>query len=108
MFNYESRCDGEGKTGNKGGRLFPFKRVARALGGAEDFNACEGNVETRYALFEKSYKDQKITRSEFSDLVGDLLRLETVDTSGCTLATRVKLQQALSAIQTAASLLGAL
>jgi len=84
------------------------RTFARAISGNEKYNMCQSDVQSRYDLFAKSYNANLIRKDEFDELVGDLLKLKTIDTSGCTLEERAKMQHALEVIQSASKLLGVL
>jgi len=84
------------------------RTFARAIGGNKTYDMCQSDVQQRYNLFSISYKDGKISKAEFDELTGDLLKLQTIDTSGCTLEERAKMAEALKVIQTASKLGGAL
>lgn len=77
---------------------------ARATALSDRFDLCEGDVKARYDLFEKSYKAQAISKAEFTELVDDLIQLTNIDSSGCSLAHRKQLEDAIALIKIAFSL----
>jgi len=84
------------------------RMFARGVGNTDRFNVCLGKVEERFASFEDSFKNNKITNLEFVDLGGDLMRLKTIDTSSCTLQQRVEFEKAIATVKTALSLIPSL
>lgn len=78
---------------------------ARAVGASSKYDPCAGNPEDRLVDFKKSYDAKAITKEEFADLVDDLKKLTTVDTSSCTLDERAKMAKLASDIGTLASFL---
>lgn len=81
------------------------RMLARGLSNADRFDACSGDVQGRFDLFEKSYAEKLISKDEFVNLSNDLLKLKTVNTAGCTLENRAKLETALDLIQKTVSFL---
>ena len=75
------------------------RMLARGVGSSDKFDACKGNVQERFALFEASYKQGKITQEEFVNLSNDLLKMGAVNTASCSLENRTKLENALKLIQ---------
>ena len=84
------------------------RTFARAVSGNSEYDMCQSDVQSRYDFFKKSYDSTLISREEYAELVGDLLKLQTVDTSGCTLEERAKMQKALELIKDAAKVGGML
>lgn len=84
------------------------RTFARAVSGNSDYDMCQSDVQSRYELFAESYKVGRISKEEFGELVGDLLKLKTIDTNGCTLEERAKFEKALDVIQSAAKVGGML
>lgn len=82
------------------------RTFARAVGGNGKYDMCQSDVQSRYKLFKKSFDSGRISNDEFKELSLDLLKLKTIDTSGCTLEERAQMAAALSVVQTAASLGG--
>jgi len=76
------------------GRMF-----ARGVGSTDRFNVCNGNVSDRFDLFQESYNNNSITKAEFMYLSNDLLKLQDIDTAGCTLEQRKELERAIEVIQ---------
>jgi len=81
------------------------RMFARGVGYTDRFNICKGNVLERFTAFELSYTQNMISREEFANLSQDLLKMQKIDTAGCTLEDRVKLEQAINIIQTAVKFL---
>lgn len=84
------------------------RTFARAVSGNNEYDMCQSDVQTRFEFFKKSYDSSLISEEEYKELVGDLLKLQTVDTSGCTLEERTKMQKALEVIKDAAKVGGML
>lgn len=81
------------------------RMFARGVGNTDRFNICAGNVQDRFAAFQKSFDENAITKSEFVDLSGDLIRMKTIDSSSCTLEQRVEFESTINGIQAALSIL---
>ena len=81
------------------------RMFARGVGNTDRFNICDGNVQDRFAAFQKSLIENAITKPEFVDLSGDLIRMKVIDTSSCTLEQRVEFESTINSIQTALSVL---
>lgn len=84
------------------------RTFARAVSGNRDYDMCQSDVQNRFDFFKKSYDSTLISKEEYEELIGDLLKLQTVDTSGCTLEERSKMQKALNVVKDAATLGGML
>jgi hypothetical protein len=82
--------------------------LSRAIGDDKDLNLCQGNVQTRYALFEDSYLKKRITKPEFKDLTSDLRRLKEIDASACKMELMIQMQEAIQAIESSMAVLGVL
>jgi hypothetical protein len=67
--------------------------LARVLGNTDRFDTCEGGIRARYDGFTKSYQNNDINASEYKELVMDIVKLETIDTSGCSQSTRQKIAE---------------
>lgn len=74
--------------------------IARSLGQADQFNMCDGTIRERYDLFTKSFLAKEITPSEYKELVSDMIRLEKVDSTGCSFTVRQKHLQDLQLMET--------
>lgn len=81
------------------------RTLSLVLGNKGNSEMCSVTAHRRYALFEFSYKQNKISLVEFNNLVEDLLKLAEVDAFSCSLSDQQKLQEALSFIKTAASVI---
>ena len=81
------------------------RMFARGVGNTDRFNICAGNVQDRFSAFQKSLDEKAITKPEFVDLSGDLIRMITIDTSSCTLEQRVEFENTINGIQAALSIL---
>ena len=81
------------------------RTLARAMGGLNKFNICDSDVSVRYDLYKESYDKGQLSSLEFQELTDDILKLTEADKSNCSLENRVKLEQALKAIQQASSLI---
>jgi len=75
------------------------RMLARGVGSTDRFDICKGNVQERFALFEASYKQNKITKEEFVDLSNDLLKMGQINTAGCSYESRTKLENTLHLIE---------
>ena len=84
------------------------RMYSRAIANSDRFKVCDGNVSDRYVLFAASYKAGTLRVDEFKELVHDLLRLKNIDTNGCTIEEKNKLQDSFNFIQLAASIIGVL
>jgi len=84
------------------------RMLGRSLGGYDQKNACFGDVKSRYTLFEDSFNASAITKSEFTELSNDLLKLQDIDASGCTVKSKQDLLQTLNFIRQAVSVISAL
>lgn len=82
------------------------RTFARATGGNSKYDMCQSDVQSRYGLFKDSFDHKLISKDEFAELSGDLLKLKTINTSGCTLEERAKMAEAIDVIQKAATLGG--
>ena len=69
---------------------------------------CDSTVQERYSLYEKSFKENQITKEEFSELVNDITALQKVDQTSCTMEQKIKFNAILSDISKAAAILGGL
>jgi hypothetical protein len=76
--------------------------LARVDGGSGNFNMCDGGIKERYTLFSQSYANGDITVSEYKELVTDVLKLDKVDTSGCSIESKRKLLDDLQFIESIA------
>ncbi len=81
------------------------RMLARGLANSDRFDACSGDVQQRFELFEKSYNEKLISKNEFVNLSNDLLKLKTINTAGCTLENRAKFETAIDLIQKTVSFL---
>ena len=81
------------------------RMFARGVGSTDRFNVCSGNIQNRFEAFEQSLARKEITKLEFVDLSGDLIRLETIDQSGCSLSQRADFEMAITGIKAALSLM---
>lgn len=82
------------------------RTIARTLGGLEEFDICKSNVWERYSLYEASYKNKQITKSEFGELVDDLIQIQKADHSSCTLQQKNDLANTVQSVISAAGLAG--
>jgi hypothetical protein len=69
------------------------------------FNYCQDDLKNRYVLFEQSFNKQLISQTEFKELSDDLLKLKTVDTRGCVIQIRNKMQEDIKYIEKALSII---
>lgn len=81
------------------------RMMARGLSGSDRFDLCKGGIRERFTFFELSYVQNQITRAEFANLSGDLIKMETIDASSCTLEERAALEKTINIIRTAVSFL---
>ena len=81
------------------------RMYARSIGYASKFDPCKGDVESNFTIFKKQYDSKEITQDEFKDLTGDLIKMNTIDQSGCTLETRNNLNKFLDNMKDIAGLL---
>ena len=81
------------------------RMYARGIADSSKFNPCEGNPEDRLVDFRKSYDAKAISKEEFADLAGDLVKLTKIDTSSCTLENRAKMDKLVSDLQSLSGLL---
>ena len=75
------------------------RMLARSIGDMTEHDPCEGDVEKRYFMFEKSMSDGTITSEEFKDLVDDLVGMKKIDASSCSLANRQKMEDGIRFIE---------
>ena len=71
------------------------RTLSRALGGLNAYDICDSDVRQRYAKYEESFKANKLTKSEFTELVNDLMYLQKVDKASCSFDNKEKLDQAI-------------
>ena len=82
------------------------RTIARSLGGLEEFDICKSNVWGRFEVYEASYKANKISKLEFDELVNDLVSLQKVDHSSCSMQQKNSLANAVQSVLTATGLAG--
>lgn len=75
--------------------------ISRALGHTDRAAVCDGGIGERYAQFSAAYTAGQINVSEYKELVNDVVRLEQIDQSGCSIAIRVQMQKDLQLIEKA-------
>jgi hypothetical protein len=79
--------------------------LSRTLGSTDRYSMCDGGIKIRANRFTDDYNAKKITPDEYKDLMADLIKLETVDTTSCDFVTRTKF---LNDIEFVKSILGAI
>ena len=80
------------------------RMYARSVGYDYSYDPCSGDAATRLALFKSAHDAKKISDDDFKDLTTDILRLQTIDKSSCTLESSKKLNDLLDDAKTALSL----
>ena len=70
-----------------------------ALGKPNSMSLCQGDIKSRYELFNASFKANKITQKEYKNLFEDLLKLENVDTSSCDHTNKQKMLEGLQLLK---------
>ena len=73
--------------------------ISRVLGSADNINYCSGNIKQRFIAFKTSYDKKEINASEFNELVNDILKLEKIDKTVCSEATKQQMLEDLQFIQ---------
>jgi hypothetical protein len=84
------------------------RTLAKAFGGQGGLNICLSDITARYALYETSYKEGKISKDEFLELVGDIKKIGDVDMLICSLQEKQQISKSIDKITKAVAFLTSL
>lgn len=84
------------------------RAMAMSLGGKHQSKVCDTDFEKRLSIYESSFKKNLISKSEYLELISDVIEMGKADGKACSLENQTKLDQAQKVVETIFQMVGGL